>query len=192
MSGAELYLVAVALAMDASAVALAAGICLPQVTWRHTFRLAWHFGLFQALMPVLGWLLGLSFRFAVETFAPWIAFALLAFVGGRMVKEGMSGDKAEDCTRKDPTRGKTLIMLSVATSIDALAVGLSLSVLGAPIVMPAVVIGLTCAVFTALALHLGRLAGRVQKLSHWAETLGGLVLIAIGVRILWENGVFGR
>ncbi len=189
MSGAELLLVALALAMDASAVALAAGVALPRVTWRHTFRLAWHFGLFQALMPVAGWLLGLSFRAAIESFDHWVAFGLLALVGGRMVQEGLS-DKADEAPRRDPTRGATLVMLSVATSIDALAVGLSLAVLDAPIVVPALVIGLTCLVLTALGLHLGRAAGRVERLAHWAEVAGGVALLGIGLRILWEHGAF--
>lgn len=189
MSGAELMLIALALAMDASAVALAAGVALPSVTWRHTFRLAWHFGLFQALMPVAGWLLGLSFRSAIENYDHWIAFCLLALVGGRMIQEALSG-KDDDAPRRDPTRGATLVMLSVATSIDALAVGLSLAVLNAPILVPSLVIGLTCLVLTAAGLHLGRAAGRVERLAHIAEILGGVVLIAIGLRILWEHGAF--
>jgi len=189
MSGVELLLVALALAMDASAVALATGVTLPNVTWRHTFRLSWHFGLFQALMPVAGWLLGLTFRSAIENFDHWIAFGLLAVVGGRMIQEGLS-EKNEDAPRRDPTRGATLVMLSVATSIDALAVGLSLAVLSAPIVVPALVIGVTCLVLTAIGLHLGRAAGKVEKLAHWAEIMGGVVLLAIGLRILWQHGVF--
>ncbi|MGE4552000.1 MAG: manganese efflux pump MntP family protein [Desulfovibrionaceae bacterium] len=186
MSTVQLLLLAVALAMDAFAVALAAGATLPCVTARRTFRLAWHFGLFQAVMPVLGWALGLGLRRWIESFDHWLAFALLAFVGGRMIWEAF--DHAEDQPRRDPTRGATLVLLSVATSIDALAVGLSLALLGAPILVPVLVIGLVAFAFTAAGMHLGRGFRQLAGLGRTAEVLGGLVLLAIGVHILHEHG----
>ena len=179
--------IAVALAMDAFAVALATGVSLPRVTGRHTFRLAWHFGFFQAMMPILGWLGGMTVRSYIESYDHWLAFMLLGFVGGRMIVESL-GHKAEDKKTADPTRGLTLIILSVATSIDALAVGLSLAVLKITVWFPAMVIGLVAAGFTALGLHLGRTLGRASRLGAYAEFIGGLVLLGIGVNILREHG----
>lgn len=184
-----LLALAVALAMDAFAVAVATGVCLRAVTVRQTFRLAWHFGLFQALMPILGWILGLTVRTLMERWAHWMAFALLAFIGLRMIKEAFDADEAKD--RCDPTRGMNLIMLSVATSIDALAVGLSLSLLGVSVWTPALVIGVVCLLFTAVGLHLGRLFTRSARFSKTAELLGGATLVVIGLNILRRAGVFG-
>ena len=127
MSLQTIFLIAVALAVDAFAVALAAGVSLPRITVRHTFRLSWHFGLFQAMMNVFGWMAGLSFRGVIESFDHWIAFALLSSVGLRMIKEALHDGGEEN--KSDPTRGRTLVMLSIATSIDSLAVGLSFAVL---------------------------------------------------------------
>lgn len=180
-------LIAIALAVDAFAVAVATGICLPRVEGRHTFRLAWHFGLFQAGMTLLGYGAGMGVRALIEHFAHWLAFGLLAVVGGRMVIEAVRGEEEASCDR-DPTRGRTLVVLSVATSIDALAVGLSLAALKTPITFPAAVIGVVAAVLTAVGLHLGKLAGRASRLGRRAEIAGGLVLIAIGVKILVGQG----
>jgi putative Mn2+ efflux pump MntP len=179
--------IAVALAMDAFAVALATGVSLPRVTGRHTFRLAWHFGLFQAMMPVLGWLGGLTVQSYIENYDHWLAFVLLGFVGGRMIVESL-GHHRQDEKSTDPTRGLTLVILSVATSIDALAVGLSLAMLKITIWFPAVVIGLVAAGFTATGLHLGRTLGRTSRLGAYAEFVGGLVLLGIGLNILREHG----
>lgn len=184
-----IILIALALAVDAFAVALAAGVSLCTVSWRQTFRLAWHFGFFQGGMNLLGWAAGLTVRPFIEAFAPWIAFGLLAFVGLRMIVEAL-GPEQESKSRTDPTRGRTLILLSVATSIDALAVGLSFSVLHIPIWFPALVIGITATALTALGLHLGCLAGNASRLGQRTEIVGGLVLLAIGVRILFEHGTF--
>lgn len=191
MSSLEMLAIAVALAMDAFAVAIATGVQLKEVSHRQTFRLAFHFGLFQALMPLAGWALGLTVRSYIEDWDHWIAFSLLAFIGVRMLQEALSGDDDEaEADRCDPTRGLSLIMLSVATSIDALAVGLSMSLLGLSIWVPAAVIGVVCLLFTGAGLHLGRLLAHASRLGHKAEILGGLVLIGIGVRILHEHGVF--
>lgn len=188
MRGWELVALAVALAMDAFAVAVATGVSLRRVSGRQTFRLAYHFGLFQALMPILGWAAGRTFARAIEAVDHWAAFGLLAFVGGHMLWEALrcEGQRA----KSDPTRGLSLIVLSLATSLDALAVGLSLSLLRISIWWPALVIGLVCTVITALGLHLGRLAATAARLGRWAEALGGLVLLAIGFRILVQHGVF--
>ncbi len=182
------FALAFALAIDAFAVALAAGVSLPRITHRHTFRLAWHFGFFQAGMTLLGWLAGVSVRALIQEVDHWIAFGLLVFVGGRMIRE--AGRAEEERRQADPTRGRTLVLLSVATSIDALAVGLSLAVLEAPIALPAAVIGAVALLLTAAGLHLGRLARAGTRLGARMEVAGGLVLIAIGLRILIEHGVF--
>ena len=184
MSFLELMAVAVALAMDAFAVAIAAGVALKVVTRRQTFRLAWHFGLFQAAMPVIGWFGGLLVRDYFLRFGHWIAFALLLYIGGHMLWEGLRHDEDETC--QDPTVGSRLIMLSVATSIDALAVGFSLAMLAIPIWTAAAVIGAVAFAFTAAGLHLGMLLGCRTRLGQHAEILGGLVLLGIGAKILWQ------
>ena len=181
----EQLLIAVALAMDAFAVAIASGVALRRVTARQTFRLAWHFGLFQAFMPVIGWFMGVKIRPYIAAFDHWLAFGLLAYLGGKMIHEAFAD--AEDKAQTDPTRGASLVMLSVATSIDALAVGLSLSLLGLDVWLPALVIGLTAFAFTAAGLHIGRLASQGRRLSLYAEVLGGTVLIGIGIKILIEH-----
>jgi putative Mn2+ efflux pump MntP len=180
----SLLALAVALAMDAFAVAIVTGLTLESMTRRHVFRLAFHFGLFQALMPVLGWLAGVAVRDYIAAFDHWVAFGLLAFVGGKMIWEARRGP--EDARPAgDPTSGWALLLLSVATSIDALAVGLSLAMVGSTIIMPAMVIGVVAAAFTAVGMALGRRIG-----SFWGkrvEVLGGLILIGIGVKIVIEH-----
>jgi len=153
---------------------------------RQFFRLAWHFGLFQAVMPIIGWSAGLTVRGSIERYDHWIAFGLLSFVGINMIREAF---KLEEDARKkrDPTRGLTLVMLSVATSIDALAVGLTISMLKVAIWFPALVIGLVAGAFTVVGLHLGKSVGSAERLSPVAEVLGGLVLLGIGVNILVEH-----
>jgi len=172
--------IALALAMDAFSVAVAAGVSLPDVTGRHVFRLAWHFGLFQFLMPVIGWAGGRAASGWLERFDHWIAFGLLGGSGVKMVRESVSKD--EEAPRSDPTRGFSLVLLSVATSIDALAVGVSLALLDVTIVIPSLIIGFVCGLMTILGIRLGRQIGLL--LGKRIECVGGLVLIGVGVRIL--------
>ncbi len=174
---------ALALAMDAFAVALGTGTVLARLTGRHIFRLAFHFGLFQALMPVVGWLAGQAVVQFVSSWGHWIAFVLLALIGGRMIREALSAEEKPD--DRDPTRGLSLVMLSIATSIDALAVGFSLSVIGVSIWFPAFIIGLVAGVLTVVGMLVGRRLGDLW--GPRVEILGGIVLIAIGVRILCEH-----
>ena len=174
---------ALALAMDAFAVALGTGAVLSRLTGRHLFRLGFHFGLFQALMPVIGWLAGLSIIQWVEAWDHWIAFSLLAIIGGRMIYEAFSDEEKTD--DRDPTKGLSLVLLSIATSIDALAVGFSLSVIGVSIWMPALAIGLVAGILTIVGMLLG---GRIgDRWGSRVEIFGGLVLIAIGAKILIEH-----
>lgn len=175
--------IAVALAMDAFAVALASGAVVNPLTGRHLFRLGFHFGLFQALMPVVGWLVGLAVQKWISAYDHWIAFALLAFVGGRMIREACGEEEERQVS--DPTRGMTMVVLSIATSIDALAVGLSLAMLNISVWVPAAVIGLVAGVLTVLGMLLGRRLG-----GEWGkrvEICGGVVLCGIGLKILLEH-----
>ncbi len=184
--------IAVALAMDAFAVAIATGVSLKQVSFRQTFRLSWHFGLFQAFMPIIGWGLGASIQEYVAAYAHWVAFIMLALVGSNMLKEAILTDEDEEIIRpkKDSTKGMTMVMLSVATSIDALAVGLSMSMLQVSVAFPAMIIGIVACLFTIAGLHLGKRVARLTWLSTWAEIVGGLVLWLIGLNILRDSGVF--
>jgi len=171
--------------MDAFAVAIATGIVLGSVSGRQTFRLAFHFGLFQFLMPVIGYLAGMTVERYIKGYDHWLAFGLLGYIGGKMVYEGIRTGE-EGGNGKDPTRGMSLVVLSVATSIDALAVGISLGVLHTEgIVYPGVVIGIVACTFTAAGLHLGKRLGNV--FGKRMEVVGGLVLVAIGVKILFDH-----
>lgn len=181
--------VAVALAMDAFAVAIAAGVKLGEVDLRQTFRLAWHFGFFQAAMPVIGWAAGLTIRSQIEQYDHWVASALLLFVAQGMFR-GAFKDKASR-TSQDPTKGATMVMLSVATSLDALAVGLSLSVIKASIWIPALTIGLVAALFTAVGIHLGSRVSRAGLVRRYADFTGALILSAIAFNILRVHGALG-
>ncbi|NIQ93518.1 MAG: manganese efflux pump [Desulfuromonadales bacterium] len=180
-----LFSIAMALAMDAFAVALAAGAVIEPLTARHVFRLGFHFGLFQALMPVVGWLAGVTIQPWISAYDHWVAFALLAFVGGNMIREAQKDEPEREVT--DPSRGLTLVMLSLATSIDALAVGLSLAVIGVDIAVPVLVIGLVAGIMTVIGLFLGRRIGAMW--GKRVEILGGLVLLGIGLKIVWEHTV---
>lgn len=177
----ETLLVAVALGTDAFAVGLGVGaqFCAP----RQVFRLSFHFGLFQFLMPLVGWIIGLNAIGFVRQFAPWIAFTLLFFIGAKMTRESLQPEEthqAKECP--DPTRGFSLVMLSVATSLDALGVGFSLGILGQGLFLAAVWIGITAAAMTWAAMRLGNRFS--EALGRRMETVGGLVLMAIAVKLL--------
>jgi putative Mn2+ efflux pump MntP len=176
--------IAVGLGMDAFAVSIAASILLKATTARQTFRIAFHFGLFQFLMPVLGWAAGQTVEQLVRTWDHWLAFGLLTFVGGKIL---MGGLRPEDGTPtvSDPTRGLTLVVLSLATSIDALAVGLSFSFLGVDILLPSVIIGAVAGLLSTVGMQFGARLGR--RLGRRVEIVGGLLLFAIGLKILFEH-----
>jgi putative Mn2+ efflux pump MntP len=184
------FALAAALALDAFAVALAAGIHSP--SRGGALRMAGTFGFFQFLMPVAGWFLGAWVQQLLEAYDHWLAFGLLAFVGGKMIREAVGGKGRE--AGSDPTRGLTLLILGIATSLDALGVGLSLALLQAEIWLPALIIGGVCFCFTICGLSLGRRIRLRPALSAHigdkAGVLGGLILLAIGFGILREHGVF--
>ncbi len=175
-----LILIALALSMDALAVALARGVAVRQMRFRQAFRVGLFFGLFQALMPMLGWLAGGELRDFISGLDHWVAFGLLAIIGGKMIGESFRRKDAAGAA--GPTGLGTLLLLSVATSIDALAVGLSLSLLRVPIVGPALLIG--CVTFV-LSLLGGLIGSRVGCFcGNKIEALGGLILVGLGIKIL--------
>ncbi len=180
MSGLSVLGLAVGLAMDAFAVSIAAGIMLGSATRREVFRLAFHFGLFQFLMPILGWRIGSTISEFISTWDHWAAFGLLGFIGIKMWWEALR--PSEHRFRTNPTKGWMLVLLSLATSMDALAVGLSMAFLNVDVILPSVVIGVTASAFTAVGMIFGG-----KYLIRWgliAEVIGGTVLIVIGLRIL--------
>ena len=174
------FLIAVSLAMDAFAVSLGAGTSEKARSFRPFFRLSFHFGLFQAGMTFLGWLAGSSIAHWIEDFDHWVAFGLLAFVGIRMIRSGLS--KAEEHKEEDLSRGGLLVMVSVATSIDALAVGLGLALVKVNIIETCLVIGVVTSALSVVGLLAGGMLG--EKFGKRMEVLGGLILIGIGFRIL--------
>jgi putative Mn2+ efflux pump MntP len=172
--------IAVALAMDAFSVSIAAGLYIYKPFYRYYFRIAFHFGLFQCAMPIIGYFGGIAIEPIIKNFDHWIAFALLSFIGIRMIKGSFNTDGT--AFNGDPSKGLTLILLSLATSIDALAVGLSLGVLQKPILLPSIIIGITCAVFSVFGVFLGKKASSL--LGKKTELIGGIILIFIGIRII--------
>jgi manganese efflux pump family protein len=185
MSFLEVIILALGLAMDAFAVALASSVVLRKVSPRQVFRFGFHFGLFQALMPVLGWLAGLSVQRYIESWDHWVAFALLAAIGSKALWSAFRGDGDEGAEPADPTRGWSLVVLSVATSIDALAVGLSLAMLRVAVWGPSVAIGVITAALTSLGMLFGARLG--ERFGKAMEVMGGLVLIGIGVKIVLDH-----
>jgi manganese efflux pump family protein len=173
--------------MDTFAVGAAISAGNGVLTARQTFRLIWHFGLFQALMPVMGWLGGEELAKLTGGLNHWISFGLLCAIGVNMIRE--SRHAGEGARGFDPTRGWSLMALSVATSIDALAVGVSLGLVGGAIFRPAVVIGCSALVMTYIGIRLGLTMG--LRMGKWAELAGGLVLIAIGIRMVIERVLGG-
>jgi putative Mn2+ efflux pump MntP len=175
-------LTAFALSLDCFAVALAAGVPGGRSGLRDAARIALAFGTFQAVMPIVGWLAGRSVIAYISAFDHWIAFALLAIVGARMIREGFSGEGDE---RPASLETGTLVVLAVATSIDALAVGVSFAFLDTGILLPALLIG----VFTFAVSFAGALLGgaAAERWGKAMEVIGGLVLIGIGIRILFEH-----
>jgi putative Mn2+ efflux pump MntP len=178
-----ILLIALGLAMDCFAVSLSIGSSPSPCTRRSIFRVSFHFGLFQAGMTLLGWLLGSTVVDLIASIDHWIAMLLLAWVGGRMIHEGIRNKEdrpLEECS--DPSRGGTLVMLSIATSIDALAVGLSLALLKLNVAASSLVIGLVSMVLSVIGVMSGKRLS--QRFGKGVEIFGGLVLVLIGLRIV--------
>ena len=185
MSLITIFILAVGLGVDAFSVAIGIGATNDKKSWTPILRLSAAFGLFQFVMPIIGWLAGQTVVEIIASFDHWIAFALLALVGGKMIREGF--EKESDVGKVDQTRGWPLLLLSIATSIDALAVGFSFSILKNPILFPAVIIGIVCFVMTTVGMIFGKVLAKL--FGRKVEIFGGLVLIAIGVKILIDHGI---
>ncbi len=183
MSLLAIVFIAVGLAMDAFAVSVAEGVALTRVSAGHTLRVALYFGAFQALMPVVGWFAGTGLQDFIGGVDHWVAFGLLMFIGGKMLLDAVLGFETGE--PRAPSTGVRLLVLSVATSIDALAVGLSLAILHEGVWGAALVIGMVTGVMCAAGIHIGDRIGR--KVGRYAEVLGGLLLCAIGARILGQH-----
>ena len=168
------------LAMDAFAVSVVSGFTIKRLHLRHAIIIALSFGLFQAVMPVLGWLAGTGVRELIQHIEHWLAFGLLSFIGIKMIYESTKLESIEN--RKDPLAFPVLIVLSIATSIDALAVGLTFAFLKVAIVGPVIIIGLITFALSILGVYIG------DKFGHFfekkIEALGGIILILIGLKIL--------
>jgi putative Mn2+ efflux pump MntP len=187
MQNPEIFLIALGLAMDAFAVSVGASSSGVLTNRRASIRLAFHFGLFQFLMPVAGWFAGVQVEPYISAVDHWLALVLLSIVGGRMMYEGLN---EEDISfQSDPSRGRQLVILSIATSIDAFAVGLSLAILDLQIWYPAVVIGVITAALSYVGIKIGR---RLHaKFGDRVSVIGGVLLIAIGLRIVADHlGLF--
>ena len=187
MNNFDIWLLAIGLAMDCTTVSMTSGIIQKKIVWRSILRMAFFFGLFQAIMPLIGWLSTNYFNRQIESFDHWIAFFLLALVGGKMLKDAFS--KEEECNSFNPNSIKVIITLAIATSIDALAIGISFSCLGmntiSYILYPIAVIGFVSFVLSIAGNILGVFFG--SKINLRAELLGGIVLLAIGIKILIQH-----
>jgi manganese efflux pump family protein len=178
-----IIITAVGLGLDAFSVAIGLGAANKKRSWAPILRLSAAFGLFQFAMPVAGWLAGQTVVNIIAGYDHWIAFALLTYVGGKMIREGLQ--KESDVEKADQTRGLPLVSLSIATSIDALAVGFGLSLLKVPIMAPAAIIGVVCFLMTAVGMIFGKALAKI--FGRKVEIFGGIVLIAIGVKILADH-----
>ena len=183
MESIEIWLLAISLAMDCFTVSMSSGIILHKINWNILLKMALSFGLFQAFMPFLGWLSITFFNESIKAYDHWIAFGLLSYIGIRMIKEHFN--KENTCCF-DPTRTKVILMLAIATSIDALAVGISFGVTGFDTLLslffPLIAIGLTSFVLTIAGGLIGACFGK--KYHFYSELFGGIILIGIGIKIL--------
>lgn len=183
MSFLDIFLIGVALSMDAFAVSVCKGLSVKRAGVKHVLTVGVYFGGFQALMPLLGFLLGYKFESFITNIDHWIAFVLLAIIGGNMIREALGKD--EDDKENDDFSFKAMLPLAVATSIDALAVGISFAFLGVDIVTAALLIGATTFVLSGAGIFVGNIFG--SKYKSKAELAGGIVLILIGAKILLEH-----
>jgi putative Mn2+ efflux pump MntP len=181
MHFAELFLIAVGLSMDAFAVSVCKGLSVKELRPRHALLVGLYFGGFQALMPIVGYLLGYRFEEMIQRWDHWIAFVLLVLIGGNMIRESFS--KEEELN--DDFGFKTMLLLAVATSIDALAVGVTFAFLSVRILPAAGLIGVTTFLLSMAGIWIGRVFGAKYKAR--AERLGGCILILIGLKILLEH-----
>ena len=182
MSLFTIILIAIGLSMDSFAVSISNGLTIKNLKLKDEILIALSLSLFQALMPLLGWYLGTSIEQYIKEIDHWIAFGLLSFIGFKMIYESQIEEQQEE---KTSIKFQTIIIQSLATSIDALAVGISFAVLVSNIVLPIIIIGIITFVFSILGLRIGKMLG--NKFGKSVEIIGGLILIGIGVKILIEH-----
>jgi len=183
MDVSSVVMIGTGLSLDAFAVSIVSGTIYKQLAIRHILRMAAFFGAFQAVMPILGWSFGLTFRRAIQSYDHWVAFLLLAAIGSKMIYEAARMKRAPE--QYNPVDLFVLLTLSVATSIDALAVGIALSLLACPIWMAVLIIGLITFVLSCTGVFIGKRLGHFFESK--IEVLGGLVLIGIGIKIVVEH-----
>ncbi len=176
-------IIAIGLSMDAFSVSIVSGLIYRQLGIRHALRMAIFFGMFQAVMPILGWLSGLSFRQYIQDYDHWVAFGILAIIGCKMIYEAFKTKSLEQ--KSDPMNLLVLLTLSIATSIDALAVGVTLSLLTDLIITAVLIIGFITFVFSYVGVCIGKKFGHFFE--NKIEMAGGVVLIAVGMKILIEH-----
>jgi len=181
----ELFLIAISLSMDAFAVAICKGLNMRKLNYKHTFIIATFFGGFQGLMPLIGWFLGKQFAQYITNFDHWIAFILLAFIGGQMIHEALKKDN-EKCDINENLNIKELFILAIATSIDALAVGITFALIPNTNILTSItLIGIITFVLSIIGVFIGNKFG--SKFKSKAELAGGIILILIGSKILFEH-----
>jgi len=183
MNLSDIILIAIGLAMDCFAVSIACGIAMKPFRYGPALRVAFFFGLFQAVMPLLGWLAGSTFQHLIETFDHWIAFGILIILGGRMIWENFFVHPDEKSL--NPFKLKVVLALALATSIDALAVGVSFAFMRIDLWLSILMIGAASFLFASLGIFIGRRYG--HRFHIPAELFGGIVLIGIGIKILLEH-----
>ena len=182
----ELFLIGVGLSMDAFAVSVCKGLGMQRVNKKQMLVIGLYFGGFQALMPLIGWALGIRFQEYITSMAHWVAFVLLIIIGGKMIVEAIRDKDEVEIREKDlPLNHKELLLLAVATSIDALAVGITFAFLGTPIIEAISIIGCTTLGLSMLGVVIGNFFGTLYKKK--AEIAGGVILILIGLKILLEG-----
>ena len=182
----ELFLIGVGLSMDAFAVSICKGLAMKKVNKKQAVVIGLYFGGFQALMPLIGWLLGVRFQKYITSIDHWIAFILLVFIGGKMILEAVRDTEVEEVVEKDPPlKHKEMLLLAVATSIDALAVGITFAFLDTPIIEAIAIIGCTTFFLSILGVVVGNFFGTRYKKK--AEIAGGTILVLIGLKILLEH-----
>lgn len=182
----ELFLIGVGLSMDAFAVSVCKGLAMKKVNKKQAVIIGLYFGGFQGLMPLIGWFLGVSFQKYITSVDHWIAFGLLVFIGGKMILEAIRDTDVQEIKEKDPPLDhKEMFVLAVATSIDALAVGITFAFLDTPIVEAVIIIGCTTFLLSILGVVVGNFFGTRYKKK--AEIAGGIILVLIGFKILLEH-----
>lgn len=178
----ELIILSVGLAMDAFAVSICKGLAMKKMKWKNAIIIGLYFGIFQAIMPLIGYLLGVSFQSAITSIDHWVAFVLLVGIGANMIREAMSKEKEE---ASDSIKVKDMLILAIATSIDALAIGITFAFLEVNITLAVSLIGIITFIISVIGVKIGNIFG--DKYERKAELAGGIILIGLGIKILIEH-----